>query len=191
GLALLGPMIVGVVPRQYASSVTTLAVGATIGFLFAVLWMLSGSGSARSQMVVAVVASSLVSVALLDVAARPLFLRSLSPGEIVELPSMPLVHRYLPDVRFRGTIYGEMAKDPDAERHREYRDGSFATDGFGFRNERTPDGPIDVIVLGDSYAMGDDTAQSKTWPVLLSNMHGLRVYNLAIGGNGPWHEFTD
>lgn len=191
GLVLLGPMIVGVVPSQYGDGVYPIAVGAVLGFSFAVLWFLSGSNSARSQVIVVVVASCLLTVTLLDVVARPLLEKAMVPNLIVDWPPMPLSKRYLPNVRFTGTISGEMARDSFMKRYREYRDGSFTTDRFGFRNEGTPNEPLDVIVLGDSYGMGDDTAQSQTWPTLLSRTHGLRVYNLSMAGYGPWQEYID
>ncbi len=191
GLVLVGPLIVGIMPWQYASEFAALAAGCALGFLLVVLWVLSGSRSPRAHTVVAVVVSCLLSVTLLDVVARPFVWKAIAPGTIVDWPPMPLVKRYLPNVRFRGTIYGEMARDAAMKRYREYRDGSFTTDRFGYRNEGPPGAPLDVIVLGDSYAMGDDTAQAKTWPVLLAKTHGLHLYNLAVGGYGPWHEFAD
>ena len=98
------------------------------------------------------------------------------------------MRRYLPNVRFQGSIHGELSRDP---RYAEYRDGSFTTDRYGFRNDKVSGTPLDVIAVGDSYTMGDDTAQAKTWSALLSERYGLHVYNLGVAGNGPWHELAD
>lgn len=188
GLVLFGPTIVGVPtfgPRLFAAW-----IGATV-ILLVVMWMLSGSRSERSHHIVFVVLSCFLSVTLLDVVARPLVGTSLYPAKIIAWPPMPLVTRYLPNVRFKGTIYGELAQIPSMKGYREYREVRFITDRFGFRNEGSPSEPLDLIALGDSYVMGHNTTQDSTWSTILAKQYGLHVYNIAVGGDGPWHELTN
>lgn len=188
GLALFSPTIVGVPAlghRLFAG-----AMGATV-ILLVVLWILSGSSSERSHNIVFVVVSCFLSLTLVDVVARPLVGTSLTPAKIIDWPPMPLVTRYLPNVQFKGTIYGELAQIPGTRGYREYREVRFTTDRFGFRNEGPASGPLDLIALGDSYTMGHNITQDGMWSTILSKQYGLHVYNMAVGGDGPWHEFTN
>jgi hypothetical protein len=188
GLVLFGPTIVGV-PRL-GHKLFAGVMGATV-ILLVVLWILSGSSSERSHNIVFVVVSCFLTLTLVDVVARPLVGTSLNPAKIIEWPPMPLVTRYLPNVRFKGTIYGELAQIPGMRGYREYRDVRFTTDRFGFRNEGPTSEPLDLIALGDSYTMGHNTTQDSMWSTILSKQYGLHVYNMAVGGDGPWHEFTN
>jgi hypothetical protein len=190
GIVLFGPTIVGV-PLKLGSGVSAMLLGVVLGFLLGALWILSGSSSAGAQKIVLVVVSCFVAVTLLDVVARPFGGSLVSPDVTIDWLPMPLVHRYRPDVRFKETIFGELAEPSNMARYREYRDMRFTTDRFGFRNEGAVNEPLDAIVLGDSYAAGVDTTQESTWSTLLSKQHGLHVYNLAVGGDGPWSEYTN
>jgi hypothetical protein len=189
-LVVFGPMIVGMVQPKVAGY-SSLAQGAGFGFLLGVLWIISGSSSERPQKIVIVIVSCLLSATFADLAARPLTHALVQPDELIDWPRMPLVRRYYPNVRFDGIIHGEFTGPASMARYREYKEYAFVTDRFGFRNAGTVDEPLDVIVLGDSYGMGDSTTQDKTWSSVLSKQYGLRAYNLAVAGDGPWMEFTN
>ncbi len=191
GPVVFGPIIVGVPPR-FDNAFGALAVGAFLGCLFCLLWILSGSRFMGSQKIVLAIVSCFVLVTLMDLVSRP-FVASFvkSPEETFDWPSMPLVKRLFSDERYQGTAYGELAAGPALRQHRQYREFTFITDHFGFRNEGTSNQPLDVIVLGDSFGTGSGTTQDKVWSAILSKQYGLAVYNLSMNGNGPWHEYTD
>ena len=188
-LALFSPYVVGVWAR-FGRRLSAGALGATL-VLLGVLWVLSGSRSVRSHKVVVAIVFCFLSVTLLDIMARPLIGGARSPGFAVAWPPMPLVRRYLPNTRFRGTIYGELAQTPGLKRYREYHEMSFVTDRFGFRNAAPVNEPLDVIALGDSYTAAHNATQEAMWSTILSKQYGLRVYNLAVADDGPWQEFTN
>ena len=190
GVALFGPMMVGL-PLRLGGGVPAMTLGVVLGFLLGALWILSGTNSEHSHRIVFVVVSCFVTVTLLDVVARPLVGSLVTPYMGIAYAPMPLVSRMPPNVRFHRTIYGEMAGPTSMAGYREYRDMRLTTDRFGFRNEGTVNQPLDVIVLGDSFAKGDGTTQESTWSTILSKHYGLHDYNLALGGDGPWSEFTN
>lgn len=54
------------------------------------------------------------------------------------------------------------------------------TDRYGFRNETVePDGPIDIVVIGDSFIAGQDLDQSQTFSNILGKLTGKKVYQMA------------
>lgn len=189
GFALFSPFIVGVSTR-FGHRLSTGVTGATL-VLLGVLWMLSGSRSERSHKIVFAIVSCFLTVTLLDLIARPLVGAARFPVSTVAWPPMPLVRRYLPNVRFSGTVFGESAQVPGLKRYREYHEMRFITDRFGFRNAGPVNEQIDVIALGDSYTTAHNTTQEATWSTILSKQYGLHVYNLAVADDGPWHELTN
>jgi hypothetical protein len=189
-LVVTGPLVVGV-PLHAGQGVPALLLGASLGFLLGVLWMLSGSSSVWARRVVLVVVSCFLVVVLADLVARRFVSESNTASASVDWPPMPLVQRFGPNVRFTGTIYGEAAAPSSMAAYREYRAFRFYTDRFGFRNEGVPQGPLDVIALGDSFGAGAATTQEQTWSVMLGKWFGLRVYNLAVGGSGPWGHYAN
>ena len=189
-VALFGPMIVGI-PLDTGGRIPTLAWGVALGSLLGALWVLGGYSSEWARKVTYVVVSCFLALTLVNVLARPPLLPLVSPGFSPKWPPMPLVRRHIPNVRWRGTIYGESADAWSMAKYREHRVMRYAADRFGFRNDRTPDGPLDIIVIGDSFAAGVDTTQDQTWSVILAKRQGLHVYNMAIGGDGPWAEWAN
>lgn len=131
---------------------------------------------------------------LLDLIARPLTTNILyyRPHEmfINRWPQMPLVSRYTANISYRGRTYGDLAALSNHAEDRQYREIEFVTDVFGFRNRDIPTGEIDVLVLGDSFGVGNGTTQNETWPVVLAQNTQRTVYNLSIPGS-PWHEYIN
>lgn len=77
--------------------------------------------------------------------------------------------------------YGDLAHFSCDESLREYRQITFATDELGFRNfKHKKDRPVEIILLGDSFAMGSGTTQDKTLGSLLADQTKTNVYNLSI-----------
>ena len=73
----------------------------------------------------------------------------------------------------------------------ETRSIDFITDSYGFRNKPLDEGPVyDILLLGDSFTVGNGTTQESTWATLLSSRYNLKVYNLAIPGS-PWHSYVN
>lgn len=57
------------------------------------------------------------------------------------------------------------------------------TDGQGLRN-RHGRGPVDVALIGDSFAFGHGVAEADTFAARLEALSGRRVANLGVGGYG-------
>jgi hypothetical protein len=161
GATLFGPIIVGIVTVDRVSSKMALVLGSALGLLLGSLWYVSGYGSELTRKVTYVVVSCFLTLTLADVVVRPFVSSSLSAT--FNWPPMPLVRRNLPNLRGTRTIYGESAQASNMAKYREYRVMRYGLDPFGFRNDHIPDGPLDVIVLGDSFAAGTDTTQDQTW----------------------------
>jgi hypothetical protein len=67
----------------------------------------------------------------------------------------------------------------------------FVTDGHGFRNlPSAAERENPLIVLGDSYAAGSSGSQDSMVGSILEAEYGLKNYNLAVGGHGPWQELV-
>jgi hypothetical protein len=106
-------------------------------------------------------------------------------------PEMPLLKRYKPNVRYWGETHGDMAAMSGNETLREKRNILFQTDSFGFRNKCSSHGAkYNLIILGDSFAVGNGTTQDGTWPSLLSSKYNLTIYNLSMAG-GPWQHYIN
>lgn len=71
----------------------------------------------------------------------------------------------------------------------------FKTDSYGLRNDSTEgsqtQGPLDLIMLGDSFGAGADTTQDETWTSILSQKYHLHTYNLSMSESSPWHELMN
>jgi lysophospholipase L1-like esterase len=57
-------------------------------------------------------------------------------------------------------------------------------DKNGFRNARVP-AQADIIAIGDSQTWGINARRGETWPSVLADLSGQRVYSMALGGYGP------
>jgi len=61
------------------------------------------------------------------------------------------------------------------------------TDAYGFRN-RHPQGPVDVVAVGDSFTFGYGVDEEMAWPGLLEKETGQSVANLGQTNYGPQAE---
>lgn len=77
--------------------------------------------------------------------------------------------------------YGDLAAMGNFPNLRQYRPERFTTDAFGFRN---PPGlwksQVDVILTGDSFAVGSGVRDDETLSAQLSALTGCGVYNAGI-----------
>ncbi|MBP7460815.1 MAG: hypothetical protein KBA26_05965, partial [Candidatus Delongbacteria bacterium] len=60
----------------------------------------------------------------------------------------------------------------------------FIIDANGYRNSGVKPDEAQIITIGDSYTFGM-ISQDQIWPVQLSNLTGLKVYNLGITNYAP------
>lgn len=94
--------------------------------------------------------------------------------------SFPSLPRYLPNAHSTRETFGDLAAISGVPAHRVWREESFFTDAFGFRN--SPENlkpPYDIIILGDSFGMGLSASQDDHWGALLMR-EGHSVYNLSM-----------
>lgn len=141
-----------------------------------------------------------IAVALALLVAADLVLRVALPRFLYYRPhemfvrrdsSRPYLLRYLPNVRYSGAAYGDLAAMSGDREFREERDITFITDAHGFRNGPLQvDGPYDLLILGDSFGAGTGTSQEETWAAILNDQAGIRTYNLSMPG-GPWIHFMN
>jgi hypothetical protein len=97
-------------------------------------------------------------------------------------PVDPDLTRGEPGVRDEREVRGDLTGMLGDLRAAEPRRVRFATDAHGFRNDRLPARPVDVVLLGDSFALGEGTTQDATWATLLGG-RGLEVYDVAYPGS--------
>jgi lysophospholipase L1-like esterase len=103
-------------------------------------------------------------------------------------PTLPAVYRYQPDVQWEGTVHGDLAAMLGPGAPRQTRHVVFSTDAQGFRNDPPSSKPLQLIVLGDSFAVGNGTTQRATLAArLLSSRPGT---NLSMLGT-PYHQFLN
>ncbi|MCK5507324.1 MAG: hypothetical protein KAI50_02250 [Desulfobacterales bacterium] len=57
-------------------------------------------------------------------------------------------------------------------------------DAWGFRNKEVPS-KVDIVAIGDSHTYGNCATMNDSWPYAVSNLTGLSIYNLGLGGYGP------
>ncbi|MCB4755950.1 MAG: hypothetical protein LHV69_02790 [Elusimicrobia bacterium] len=106
-------------------------------------------------------------------------------------PPFQQLKRFDANVSYRGKSYGDLAAMAGKKEWREERPIRFETDDLGFRNSDTARrGPIDAIVLGDSFGLGEGTSQDRILSTLLEKKYGLRTYNLSLSG-GPWDSYLN
>ncbi len=92
-------------------------------------------------------------------------------------------------VEFSGSVYGDLAAMIGDPAFREPRLVEFRTDELGFRNDAVPN-PVDLIVLGDSFAAGVGVTQTGTFASTLAAHYGLSAYNLSYPG-GPYEQYIN
>ena len=173
-------------------------VGALPPFLF---WPLFAGSSAvvvyafaRESEQAKKITLALVSVALAvtvsDVALRFL---PLVPDDLVERwPRMPLVNRYIPDLRYEGYRFNDLSRMAGVKEWREDKWVKVLTDSAGFRNDGPGEAarPLDLVLLGDSFGAGA-VSQEYTWTSILASDYHLHTYNLSAPAAGPWHEYIN
>lgn len=93
---------------------------------------------------------------------------------------------YPPNARFEHDTFGDLAALSGCSECREMRHVVFTTDEYGFRNPAGMKGPFDVILLGDSFGLGNGVTDGRTVADILRRK-GLKVYNLSTPG-GPWQQ---
>lgn len=57
-------------------------------------------------------------------------------------------------------------------------------DAWGFRNKKIVE-TADIVAIGDSHTYGNTARMSESWPFVLGNLTGRKIYNLGMGGYGP------
>jgi hypothetical protein len=60
---------------------------------------------------------------------------------------------------------------------------------LGFRNREVPSS-ADIVAIGDSHTYGNTAKMEDSWPYVLGNLTGRRVYNMGLGGYGPNQYFA-
>ena len=61
-------------------------------------------------------------------------------------------------------------------------------DKWGFRNREVPKS-ADIVAVGDSHTYGNTARMVDSWPYVLGQLTGERVYNMSLGGYGPIQYF--
>ncbi len=60
-------------------------------------------------------------------------------------------------------------------------------DNLGYRNNKHTQDSCDVLLLGDSFGVGNAEQDSIISELMYSDHH-LNTYNLSVSGNGPWEQ---
>lgn len=168
-----------------------------IPFLLLILWLLfcPRVGMKALRITVVLVTLSVVLTGM-DLLLRSLpFLKPYiyyRPNDMYNyrLPAFPELLRYKANVSYEGKVFGDLVAISGKVEARQWRNITFRTDALGFRN--APDALArenDLILLGDSFGVGMDTAEDKTWSGVFEKKYGVRVYNLSMPAN-PWAELV-
>ena len=105
-------------------------------------------------------------------------------------PELPVVGRWDSNISATGEAYGDLAAMTGNLSLRVPHLISFTTDAAGFRNNDIR-APIEVLLLGDSFAAGAGVTQDKMAFRLLQIKHGWSTYNLSFPACGPWHQYVN
>jgi hypothetical protein len=173
-------------------------VAACVLVVFAA-YAFSGARSRRAENVALVLLSFCFAVTLSELIARPLlyYLFDIRPADryLYVWPPLPQLHRYVALVNFEGVTYGDLAAAAGRPEWREKRRIRFVTDAYGFRNEQpsadSNGGPLDAILLGDSFGVAASTSQENTVSSVLARAYHLHVYNLSISRENPRQEYAN
>ena len=195
-LALIGvlaaPVLEGALP---VSKLTALLLSPAVAILGIVAWR--APRAERKQRALLLAVSFAVSLTAFDLAARPFrgTIHSQRPHEmfIVRWPEQPAVTRYVPNLRFVGPTYGDLAAMAGRREWREVRTIRWATDAAGFPNEADVAAAqsYDAVLLADSFGAGVEMTLAETWSHRLTREYGWRTYNMAVGGASPWDEYVN
>src|SRR5262249_55369582 len=130
----------------------------------------------------------LVAACLLDVAFRFV---SIEPFTFRAWETLRRYHpsgvAFEPNRRYSNErSYGDLTAIGNLPALRQYRAEVFTTDTLGFRNAaQILKGPVDAILVGDSFAVGAGVKDDQTLPSRLSEPRSCGVYNAAGPGGGP------
>jgi hypothetical protein len=190
-LVSFSPLVVGVFPIIPGAIIPILTVCFS-------LFAFYSRGNWAKQVAMALLSISLA-LTLCELVSRPImaYMRDDRPKQISphSMARLPQVYRYLKNVNYQGTYYGDLAIMARKKEWREPRDLRFITDSFGFRNDQKElqdqSRPVELIMLGDSFGEGLGTTQESTWATLLERNFGFKTYNLSMDGAGPWQEFVN
>jgi hypothetical protein len=190
---LLAPLATGAV----TVGVTTVALYVVVLGAAACILQWSSRTSLANTILLSVCATCLT-FALVDLAARPFLNRHLWVRANAlfghRWERMPLIQRYPANISYQGKLYGDLASGTGIPSDREWRQEVFRTDQSGFRvtgSRAIPRTPIQLIVLGDSFAEGANTTEDETLAAHLYRNGGYAMRNLAMGGAGPWEEYIN
>lgn len=67
---------------------------------------------------------------------------------------------------------------------RRVKPNAWGHDANGFRNPSVPS-EANIVAIGDSQTWGINVRREETWPYVLADLSGQRVYSMAMGGYGP------
>lgn len=189
-IVFFSPYIIGIIPRNIYLYYFYFFIGGFICYV-----TISQNISKRLLNLITLVISFCFTLTLSDLILRPLLRNKLyyRPHEmfINRWPPMPLLSRYDKNVLYVGSTFGDLAAMSGVKNYRETRKITFRTDSYGFRNDKIAcENIIDIIILGDSFLVGNGTSQEKILSSLLNEKFGFNTYNLSIPGS-PWHEFMN
>ena len=115
-----------------------------------------------------------------------------SPIYQIALPSIPLLSRYHANASADELVVGDLGRATPAVDDDEPRWIRTQIDTFGFRNDKgAATGPVDLIVLGDSFGFGVGTSQDAILASRLRDRYGRSPYNLSMPWTGPWAQFMN
>ena len=133
--------------------------------------------------------AGLLTLALCDLALR------LAVNERVYMtavPATPTLFRYNAGGSSDRTMVGDLASATADVRDDEPRRVVTIIDAHGFQNSpAAAAAPVDLVLLGDSYAFGGETNHAQTIAPQLHARTGLAVYNLAMPWTGPWAQYLN
>lgn len=106
-------------------------------------------------------------------------------------PSYAFVHRYTPNVIWHRESCGDLARMARvSDSYKEVRRFCWITDKAGFLNADEHD-QYDVVAIGDSFTAGSPIDFTQMWPYILSEITGLKVYNMGHPAEGPSHAYLN
>lgn len=162
--------------------------------LVPVAWFLVASrGRDHAERALLLLVSLCLTLTVCDIILRPVLGARLHYSPMNQhqrrLPMLPILGRWDAMVEFSGSVYGDLAAMTGDPALREPRRVEFRTDALGFRNDAVPN-PVDLIVLGDSFAAGVGVTQTGTFAHTLAARYGLSAYNLSYPG-GPYDQYIN
>jgi hypothetical protein len=156
-------------------------------------YLVAPRGAATAQNLLVSLIAVIVTVCALDLALRPVLERRLHYTALNvsahKLPRLPIVGRWDPNMLLADDSYGDLAAVAQNPSWREPRRIVFRTDAAGFRNDPVTK-PVDLVVLGDSFAAGWGTTQDRVFASLLASRYGRSTYNLSFPG-GPYDQYVN